>query len=161
MKPRQQRMLAVGLAAVGVIIATVLTLQAMRDSMMFFIEISDVVAGDYPKDRNFRIGGLVVDGSVEREEGSLEISFLVTDMACQLPVSYEGVLPDLFREGQGVVAHGRLGDNGIFVADTILAKHDENYMAPEVADSLAKHVDEQTDHLAENRAKCEAVASTR
>ena len=82
MKPRQQRMLAVVLAAVGVIIATVLTLQAMRDSMMFFIEISDVVAGEYPQDRNFRIGGLVVDGSVQREEGSLEISFLVSDMAC-------------------------------------------------------------------------------
>jgi len=159
MKPRRQRMLAVGLAAVGVIIATVLSLQAMRDSMMFFIEISDVVAGDYPQDRNFRIGGLVVDGSLQREEGSLEISFLVTDMACELPVSYEGVLPDLFREGQGVVAHGRLGDNGIFVADTILAKHDENYMAPEVADSLAKHVSDQTDHLAESKAKCQATAT--
>ena len=160
MKPRQQRMLAVGLAAVGVIIATALTLQAMRDSMMFFIEISDVVAGDYPEDRNFRIGGLVVNGSIAREGGSLEITFRVTDMACELPVSYEGVLPDLFREGQGVVAHGRLGDNGVFVADTILAKHDENYMAPEVADSLAKHVDEQTDHLAESKAKCQPMAST-
>jgi cytochrome c-type biogenesis protein CcmE len=159
MKPRQQRMLAVGLAAVGVIIATVLTLQAMRDSMMFFIEISDVVAGEYPQDRNFRIGGLVVNDSIQREEGSLEIRFRVTDMACELPVSYEGVLPDLFREGQGVVAHGRLGDNGIFVADTILAKHDENYMAPEVADSLAKHVQDQTDHLADSRAKCEPMAS--
>ena len=154
MKPRQQRMLAVGLAAVGVIIATVLTLQAMKDSMMFFIEISDVVAGEYPEDRNFRIGGLVVDGSIEREEGSLDISFLVTDMACELPVTYTGVLPDLFREGQGVVAHGRLGDNGVFVADTILAKHDENYMAPEVAESLAKHVNEQTDHLADGASRC-------
>lgn len=154
MKPRQQRMLAVGLAALGVVIATVLTLQAMKDSMMFFVEVSDVVAGNYPEDRNFRIGGLVVDGSIEREPESLEISFLVTDMACQVPVTYEGVLPDLFREGQGVVAHGRLGDNGVFVADTILAKHDENYMAPEVADSLAKHVNEATDHLGETTAKC-------
>jgi len=154
MKPRQQRMLAVGLAAVGVIIATALTLQAMKDSMMFFIDISDVVAGEYPQDRNFRIGGLVVDGSIEREEGSLDISFLVTDMACQLPVSYSGVLPDLFREGQGVVAHGRLGDDGVFIADTILAKHDENYMAPEVADSLAKHVEEQTDHLDTRKVEC-------
>jgi cytochrome c-type biogenesis protein CcmE len=161
MKPRQQRMLAVGLAAVGVIIATVLTLQAMRDSMMFFIEISDVVAGDYPEDRNFRIGGLVVNDSVEREEGSLQISFRVTDTACELPVSYEGVLPDLFREGQGVVAHGRLGDDGVFVADTILAKHDENYMAPEVADSLAKHVEKQTSQVGENSAKCQPLASAR
>jgi len=156
MKPRQQRMLAVGLAAVGVIIATTLTLQAMNNSMMFFIDISDVVAGDYPRDRNFRIGGLVENDSVQRAEGSLEMTFVVTDMACELPVSYTGVLPDLFREGQGVVAHGRLGDDGVFVADKILAKHDENYMAPEVADSLAKHVDAQTDHLAEKKAKCVA-----
>jgi len=155
MKPRQQRMLAVGLAAIGVVLATTLTLRAMKDNMMFFIEISDVVAGDYPQDRNFRIGGLVVNGSFERDEGSLEATFRVTDMACELPVSYTGVLPDLFREGQGVVAHGRLGENGVFVADTILAKHDENYMAPEVADSLAKHVEAQTDHLAERQAKCE------
>lgn len=157
MKPRQQRMLAVGLAALGVIIATALTLQAMRDSMMFFIEISDVVAGEYPKDRNFRIGGLVVNDSIEREEGSLDIAFRVTDMACELPVTYTGVLPDLFREGQGVVAHGRLGDDGIFIADTILAKHDENYMAPEVADSLAKHVQDQTDHLADSKVECGAT----
>ena len=157
MKPRQQRMLAVGLAAVGVIIATALTLQAMRDSMMFFIEISDVVAGEYPKDRNFRIGGLVVNDSIEREEGSLDISFRVTDMACELPVMYSGVLPDLFREGQGVVAHGRLGDEGVFIADTILAKHDENYMAPEVADSLAKHVQDQTDHIGDNKVECGAT----
>ena len=157
MKPRQQRMLAVGLAAVGVIIATALTLQAMKDSMMFFIEISDVVAGEYPQDRNFRIGGLVVNDSIEREEGSLDISFRVTDMACELPVTYTGVLPDLFREGQGVVAHGRLGENGVFVADTILAKHDENYMAPEVADSLAKHVQDQTDHVAAGTTECGAT----
>lgn len=154
MKPRQQRMLAVGLAAIGVIVATALTLQAMKDSMMFFIDVSDVVAGEYPKDRNFRIGGLVVHDSVNREEGSLEMTFRVTDMACEVPVSYTGVLPDLFREGQGVVAHGRLDDDGVFVADTILAKHDENYMAPEVADSLAKHVSEQTDHLARGTVDC-------
>ena len=161
MKPRQQRMLAVGLAAVGVIIATVLTLQAMKDNMMFFIDISDVVAGEYPEDRNFRIGGLVVDGSIEREEGSLDVDFRVTDLRCELPVTYTGVLPDLFREGQGVVAHGRLGDGGVFVADTILAKHDENYMAPEVAESLAKaeakadHVKEMTAQLAERSGECE------
>lgn len=147
-------MLAVGLAAVGVIIATALTLQAMKDSMMFFIEISDVVAGEYPQDRNFRIGGLVVDGSIEREEGSLDISFLVTDMACELPVTYSGVLPDLFREGQGVVAHGRINQEGVFVADTILAKHDENYMAPEVADSLAKHVDAKTQPMRAGNTEC-------
>lgn len=154
MKPRQQRMLAVGLAVVGVAIAAAFTLRAFQDNMMFFVDISDVVAGDYPKQRNFRIGGLVVDGSVERQEGSLDLSFRVTDMNCELPVSYTGVLPDLFREGQGVVAHGRLGEEGIFVADKIMAKHDENYMAPEVADSLAKHVEGKMAPLQESVREC-------
>jgi cytochrome c-type biogenesis protein CcmE len=154
MKPRQQRMLAVGLAAVGIAIAAAFTLRAFQDNMMFFVEISDVVAGKYPKQRNFRIGGLVVDGSIQREEGSLDLRFRVTDMNCELPVSYVGVLPDLFREGQGVVAHGRLGDQGVFVADKILAKHDENYMAPEVADSLAKHVEAKTTPLRDGDTEC-------
>ena len=154
MKPRRQRMLAFGLVAIGVIVATTLTLRAMKDNMMFFIDISDVAQGDYPKDRNFRIGGLVVDGSVKRQEGSMDMSFVVTDLHCNLPVRYSGVLPDLFREGQGVVAHGRLGDDGVFVADTILAKHDENYMAPEVADSLAGHVKDETQRAAGKTGAC-------
>ena len=139
MKPRQQRMLAVGLAALGIAIAAGLTLRAFQDNMMFFVEVSDVVAGEYPKERNFRIGGLVVGGSVQRQEGSIDVRFDVTDTACTIPVSYSGVLPDLFREGQGVVAHGRMGENEVFQADKILAKHDEEYMAPEVAESLSKH----------------------
>lgn len=156
MKPRQQRMLAVGLAAAGVLIATLLTLRAFQDNMMFFIDVSEVVAGNYPEDRNFRIGGLVVVGSIQREVGSLDTDFVVTDMACELPVRYHGVLPDLFRDGQGVVAHGRLGDNGVFMAEKVLAKHDENYMAPEVADSLAKneHVAEMTADVSGNINKC-------
>ena len=144
MKPRQQRMLAVGLVVVGVAVATGLTLQAMKDSMMFFVSVTEVAEGKYPADRNFRVGGLVKDGTVQREEGSLEMTFEVTDLRCDLGVSYSGVLPDLFREGQGVVAHGRIDESGIFIADEILAKHDENYMAPEVADSLAEHVQDQT-----------------
>ncbi len=144
MKPRQQRMLAVGLVVVGVAVATGLTLQAMKDSMMFFVSVTEVAEGKYPADRNFRVGGLVKDGTVQRQEGSLEMTFQVTDLRCDLGVSYSGVLPDLFREGQGVVAHGRINEAGIFVADEILAKHDENYMAPEVADSLADHVQDQT-----------------
>jgi len=144
MTPRRQRMLAVGLALGGVAIAVLLTLQASKENMMFFIDVSSVVAGDYPADRNFRVGGLVVDGSVQRAPGSLEMRFRVTDQRCELPVVYSGVLPDLFREGQGVVAHGRMDGSGNFVADTILAKHDENYMPPEVAESLARHVNEQT-----------------
>ncbi len=139
MKPRQQRMLAVGLAAAGLLIATVLTLQAFKENLMFFIEISDVVAGNAPDDRNFRVGGLVVDGSVRRQPGELQVEFTLTDLENQLVVTYDGILPDLFREGQGIIAHGRLNDDGKFAADTVLAKHDEQYMPPEVADSLAKH----------------------
>jgi cytochrome c-type biogenesis protein CcmE len=154
MKPRQQRMLAVGLVVVGVAIAALFTLQALKDNMMFFVSVSDVVAGEYPRGRNFRLGGLVLDGSVAREEDSLEMTFKVTDLRCEVPVSYTGVLPDLFREGQGVVAHGHLDDSGVFIADTILAKHDENYMAPEVADSLVDHVADQTEPLSEYTTGC-------
>ncbi|MEJ2257683.1 MAG: cytochrome c maturation protein CcmE [Woeseiaceae bacterium] len=154
MKPRQQRMLAVGLAALGIAIAAGLTLRAFQDNMMFFVEISDVAAGNYPKERNFRIGGLVVGGSVQREEGSLDVSFEVTDTACTVPVVYSGVLPDLFREGQGVVAHGRLEDGGVFKADKILAKHDEDYMAPEVAASLSKHQQDIVKAAAAGAAEC-------
>ncbi|MGH8194139.1 MAG: cytochrome c maturation protein CcmE [Woeseiaceae bacterium] len=137
MKPRQQRMLAVGLAAAGLLIAAGLTLQAFQDNMMFYVEISDVIDGKAPADRNFRVGGLVVEDSVKQRPGELEILFTLTDLKNELPVSYSGVLPDLFREGQGIIAHGRLDEDGRFVADTVLAKHDENYMPPEVADSLA------------------------
>ncbi len=143
MKPRQQRMLAVGLAAIGIVVATALTLRAFQENMMFFVEISEVEKGNYPDDRNFRVGGLVVDGSVRREPGELEVRFDLTDLDSELTVSYEGVLPDLFREGQGIIAHGRLNTAGVFVADEVLAKHDENYMPPEVAESLAKHAEAQ------------------
>ena len=154
MKPRQQRMLAVGLAALGIAIAAGLTLRAFQDNMMFFVEVSDVVAGEYPKERNFRIGGLVVGGSMQREEGSLDIRFEVTDTACTVPVMYSGVLPDLFREGQGVVAHGRMGEDNVFQADKILAKHDEDYMAPEVADSLSKHQQDIQEAVVKGAAEC-------
>lgn len=138
MKPRQQRMLAVGLAVAGIGIATLLTLQAFKENMMFFVEISEVAKGNYPEDRNFRVGGLVVEGSVQRSPGELDVAFDLTDLSSELTVTYAGILPDLFREGQGIVAHGRLNEGGVFVADEVLAKHDEEYMPPEVADSLAK-----------------------
>ncbi len=153
MKPRQQRMLAVGLAALGVAIAAGLTLRAFEDNMMFYVDISEVVAGNYPEDRNFRIGGLVVAGTFERND--LEARFRVSDLRCELDVSYTGVLPDLFREGQTVVAHGHMEQGMLFVADKILAKHDENYMAPEVAESMAKHVQEKTASLRANEAECD------
>lgn len=154
MKPRQQRMLGIGLAALGVAIAAGLTLRAFEENMMFFIGVSDVVAGEYPKERTFRIGGLVVADSVEREEGSLDLRFRVTDTQCELEVSYVGVLPDLFREGQGVVAHGSMGAGDVFIADKILAKHDEDYMAPEVAASMAKHIEDKTESLRGGQAEC-------
>ena len=138
MKPRQQRMLAVGLTGAGIAIAALLTLQAFKENMMFFVEISEVEKGNYPDDRNFRVGGLVVEGSVQRAPGDLTVAFDLTDLTSKLTVNYAGILPDLFREGQGIVAHGRLNDSGTFIADEVLAKHDENYMPPEVADSLAK-----------------------
>lgn len=138
MTPRRQRMLAVGLVVVGMSIATALTLSAFRDNMMFYIELSDVAAGKIPSDRDFRVGGLVTPGSVQRTPGNLDVTFTLNDLKHSLDVRYSGVLPDLFREGQGIITHGRLDETGIFVANTVLAKHDENYMPPEVADSLAK-----------------------
>ena len=135
MKPRQQRMLAVGLSFSGLIIAAILTFKAFEENMMFFITITDVVENNKaPIDREFRVGGLVVNESIKREKGSLTMSFIMTDNKNQLTVNYTGVLPDLFREGQGVVAIGRLNQN-VFIANTILAKHDENYMPPEVIES--------------------------
>ena len=143
MKPRQQRMLAVGLSLSGLIIAAILTFKAFEENMMFFITITDVVENNKaPIGREFRVGGLVVNDSITRETGSLTMSFILTDNRNQLTVNYTGVLPDLFREGQGVVAIGKLNQN-VFIADTILAKHDENYMPPEVIDSLKDHVAEK------------------
>ena len=139
MKPRQQRMLAVGLVTIGIGIGVALTLTAFEENMMFFVDISDVNDGKYPANRNFRVGGLVVEGSVERETGSLEIQFDLTDLNTELTVIYSGILPDLFREGQGIVAQGRLDTEGRFLADEVLAKHDEKYMPPEVADSLKQY----------------------
>ena len=132
-------MLAVGLAGAGIVIAAALTLQAFKENMMFYVEISEVAQGNYPQDRNFRVGGLVVEGSVKRQPGELEVEFAVSDLENELVITYDGILPDLFREGQGIIAHGQMGDDGTFVADEVLAKHDENYMPPEVADTLAKH----------------------
>ncbi len=119
--------------------AAALTLRAFEDNMMFYIEISDVLEGNTPKDRNFRVGGLVVENSVIRKPGELEMEFTVTDLDAELTILYNGILPDLFREGQGIIAHGQLNVDGNFVANTVLAKHDENYMPPEVSKSLAKH----------------------
>jgi cytochrome c-type biogenesis protein CcmE len=111
-------------------------MRAFEDNVMFFFDPSQVATGEAPVDKRFRLGGMVRPGTVQRTPGSLEMSFIVTDFKRDVPVRYEGVVPDLFRENQGVVAHGRLGQDGTFVADEILAKHDENYMPPEVARAI-------------------------
>jgi cytochrome c-type biogenesis protein CcmE len=136
MTPRQRRItLVVGILA-GVSIAGVLALNAFRDNVMFFFDPSQIAAGEAPIEKRFRLGGMVRPGTVARQQGSLDMSFMVTDFKHDVKVVYTGVVPDLFRENQGVVAHGRLGENGVFVADEILAKHDENYMPPEVARAI-------------------------
>jgi cytochrome c-type biogenesis protein CcmE len=119
----------------GVGIAAALAMQAFRNNVMFFFDPTQIAAGEAPQGERFRMGGMVEKGSVVKTAGTLDIQFLVTDFKHTVPVKYSGILPDLFREGQGVVAHGRL-QNGTFVADEILAKHDEKYMPPEVAKSL-------------------------
>ncbi|MBM4218576.1 MAG: cytochrome c maturation protein CcmE [Gammaproteobacteria bacterium] len=136
MTPRRKRLLAVIAIVAGVGAATALAMFAFRDNLLYFYNPSQVLAGDAPSGRTFRIGGMVTQGSVQRTPGTLEVRFVVTDFRHSVPVRYEGLLPDLFREGQGVIAHGRLNGGGDFVADEVLAKHDENYMPPEVAESL-------------------------
>ena len=136
MTPRQRRLaLVVGILA-GVSVAALLAMRAFQDNVMFFFDPSQVAAGEAPLGKRFRLGGMVRPGTVNRTPGSLEMSFVVTDFKRDVPVRYEGVVPDLFRENQGVVAHGRLRADGVFVADEILAKHDENYMPPEVAKAI-------------------------
>jgi len=135
MTPRQKRMILVLGIVAGVSVAAWLGMQAFRANVMFFFDPSQIVAGEAPSGERFRLGGMVEKGSVVKTAGTLDIRFLVTDFKHTVPVKYSGILPDLFREGQGVVAHGRLKD-GTFVADEILAKHDEKYMPPEVARSL-------------------------
>jgi cytochrome c-type biogenesis protein CcmE len=126
MTPRKKRMA----------LATGLILKSFEENLMYFFSPSDVAAGKAPVGREFRIGGMVEKGSVRRAADSLEVSFTLTDYARQTRVRYTGILPDLFREGQGIVAHGKLDASGDFIAREVLAKHDENYMPPEVADSL-------------------------
>ena len=119
-------------------IATFLVIQAFNQNMMFFYSTTEVKNGTAPNDRDCRIGGLVVNGTVKRAQDSLLVSFELTDSQTPVTVEYTGILPDLFREGQGIIAKGQLNQNGIFVAKEVLAKHDENYMPPEVQDSIDK-----------------------
>jgi cytochrome c-type biogenesis protein CcmE len=136
MKSRHKKLLAIGLGLAGLGIAAALILNAFQSNLVFFFSPSEVAMGKAPTDRAFRIGGLVEDGSLKRQADGLTVSFVVTDTAKSMPVVYKGILPDLFKEGKGVVAEGRLGADGLFTATQVLAKHDENYMPPEAAHAL-------------------------
>jgi len=138
MKPRHKRLalIGVGLAALGG--AAALILSAFQSNLVFFFSPSQVAARQAPEGRSFRIGGLVQPGSLQRQADGVGVRFVVTDTAHDIAVVYNGMLPDLFKEGKGVVALGQLGRDGVFRAQEVLAKHDENYMPPEAADAVEK-----------------------
>lgn len=138
-------MLLVGLMVIGVGTAAGFALNAFQENLLYFYSPSDVSAGKAPADRTFRVGGMVTEGSFHRPAGSMEATFVLTDFAHDVKVRYSGVLPDLFREGQGIVARGKLAPGGDFVAEEVLAKHDENYMPPDVADTLKKQHQKKAD----------------
>ncbi|MEN9681522.1 MAG: cytochrome c maturation protein CcmE [Pseudomonadota bacterium] len=136
MTPRRRRMLVVSLILAGVGLAAFFGLTAFQKNLLYFLTPSQVAQGEAPKGHSFRIGGLVVKGTVRRAPDTLEVHFDLTDGNRTVGVSYTGILPDLFREGQGIIAIGKLSETGVFEASEVLAKHDENYMPPEVAESL-------------------------
>lgn len=133
---RKKRLYLVVLVVLGIGVATALAINAFEENLMFFYSPSEVIAGEAPADHPIRMGGLVKAGSLQRQPDGLTVQFDLTDLEKTVTVQYTGILPDLFREGQGIVSKGRLRTDGVFVADEVLAKHDEKYMPPEVADSL-------------------------
>lgn len=135
---RRKRLTAVALLVLGVGTAAAIAVTALQDNMLYFIAPSDIQTSELPPERNFRMGGLVEAGSIQRDSQSLTVTFIVTDGAHSVPVTYAGILPDLFREGQGVIAQGRLDESGLFHAREVLARHDETYMPPEVAAALER-----------------------
>ena len=138
MKPRHRRLVyvALGLVLVGVTVA--LVLNAFRSNLVFFYSPTQVADKEAPVNKTFRLGGLVEQGSLRRLSDGVTVTFVVTDTGKSIPVRYKGILPDLFKQGKGVVAQGRLEPDGVFHATEVLAKHDENYMPPEAADAIAK-----------------------
>ena len=136
MSPRKKRIFIVCIILAGVSTSALFILTAFEKNLMYFYSPTEIINGNAPKAQSFRIGGLVVNDSVIRNTEDLKVSFVLTDTMNEVKVIYEGILPDLFREGQGIVANGKLQPDNIFVADQVLAKHDENYMPPEVAEAL-------------------------
>jgi cytochrome c-type biogenesis protein CcmE len=152
MKRRHKRIgiIIVGLA--GLSLAAFLVASAFRQNLVFFFSPTQVAAKEAPVDRAFRIGGLVEDGTLKRDSDGLTVRFTVTDTAASIPVVYKGILPDLFKEGRGCVAQGRIGPDGVFQAEQVLAKHDENYMPPEAGEAIdkAKHAKEAAKSVVAN-----------
>ena len=139
MKPaRRKRLFFIIFLITGITVAAGFAMYAFNQNLMFYFSPSDVKQGKAPVDKLFRMGGMVVEGSFKKEEKSLKVYFDLTDYGKTVSVEYEGILPDLFAEGQGIISRGRLNEQGIFIAEEVLAKHDENYMPPEVAESLKK-----------------------
>ncbi len=138
MKPRQKRAVYIVLAIAAVGLAVGLVLNALKDNVSLYFTPTQVYNKEAPQDRSFRIGGLVEEGSIRREKDGLTVHFMITDLHQKLPVVYKGILPDLFKEGKGVVAQGKMEADGVMHASEVLAKHDENYMPPEAADALKK-----------------------
>jgi cytochrome c-type biogenesis protein CcmE len=136
MKARQKRFMFVGIGVVAIVAAAVLITQALRANLNYFYSPSEIAAGKAPADHLIRIGGMVREGSLKRDPGRLTLEFVVTDTKSDMKVRYTGILPDLFKEGSGTVAKGRMGDDGVFVAEEVLAKHDADYMPPEAADAM-------------------------
>ena len=156
MKPRHKRIaLIIGGLAILALIAT-LVLNAFQSNLVFFFSPTQVAAGEAPRGKSFRIGGMVKEGSLQRESDGVTMRFVVTDTDKDMMVAYKGILPDLFRDGKGVVAQGTLGDDGVVAASEVLAKHDENYMPPEAA----KAVGDAHERAAANKAAAEATART-
>ena len=135
---RKKRLTLILLMVAGVAVAVGLVLAALNENINHFYDPSQIKAGEAPENVTFRVGGMVVNGSISRDEGDIDVQFDLTDYKETVTVRYSGILPDLFREGQGIVALGKLDNGGVFVAEEVLAKHDENYMPPEVADALKK-----------------------
>lgn len=136
MKPRQKRVVFIAVGIVGLAIAAGMVLKALKGNLAYFFSPTQVVSKEAPVGKNLRLGGVVKEGSLQREDDGLTVHFLVTDMVETVPVVYRGILPDLFKEGQGVVAQGRLSADGTFHAEEVLAKHDASYMPPEVSEML-------------------------
>ena len=138
MKPRHKRLILVLVALALLGLGAIFVLKAFRSNLVFFYTPTEVFAGQVPQGQAFRIGGMVLEDSLQRNEDGVTVRFAVTDTMENVPVQYTGILPDLFQEGKGVVAQGRMDKQGIFVADQVLAKHDENYMPPEAAEALER-----------------------